>query len=433
MFRRSWCVLPFFFIGCNDSPPGPPPASSVQLAVEDASCTEAWLKVTLTDSNQPRTITLRRDGQTVLTAQLTANDSILIDEGLLPSRTYTYQAVRMRESVAVDASANAQLTTLDSTSHNWSFSVDTLGDASSVLYDVAIINDTLAYAVGEMYLRDSTGQIDPQAWNAAKWNGQRWELKRIPFIGPCSAVLYPPIKAIWAFAVDNILVTNGGSIVRYDGTSATMDCGMNSLLTGAINKIYGANPQDVYAVGNAGTIVHFNGSTWQRVESGTDVDIRDIWGGALNNRTEIIAIASYGSQVPQARKVLTIQGTTVSLVNDEGLPLAISAVWFMPFRKYYIGGAGVFTTYRTGTSWLEDTSQPLYYVSSIRGMGWNEIALSGGFGHLSYFNGVRWKHFAGSELPYIQGNLSKVAVEGSLLVSAGWLSNGKAIAVIGRR
>lgn len=76
MFGRSWFVLPFFFIGCNDSPPGPPPVSSIQLAVEDVSCTEAWLKVSLTDSNQPRTIALRRDGQTVLIAQLTANDSI---------------------------------------------------------------------------------------------------------------------------------------------------------------------------------------------------------------------------------------------------------------------------------------------------------------------------------------------------------------------
>jgi len=50
---------------------------------------------------------------------------------------------------------------LDTTSHNFTWTLQRLGGASgSVLYDVAIINDTLTYAVGEMYLNDSTGQID---------------------------------------------------------------------------------------------------------------------------------------------------------------------------------------------------------------------------------------------------------------------------------
>ncbi|MBI3006249.1 MAG: hypothetical protein HYY49_12660, partial [Ignavibacteriales bacterium] len=41
----------------------------------------------------------------------------------------------------------------DTTSHNFTWTIDTVGDGnSSVLYDVAIINDTLAYAVGEIYL-----------------------------------------------------------------------------------------------------------------------------------------------------------------------------------------------------------------------------------------------------------------------------------------
>jgi hypothetical protein len=56
----------------------------------------------------------------------------------------------------------------DTTSHNFTWTLQKLGGASgSVLYDVAIVNDTLAYAVGEMYLNDSVGQNDPQPYNLA--------------------------------------------------------------------------------------------------------------------------------------------------------------------------------------------------------------------------------------------------------------------------
>ena len=48
----------------------------------------------------------------------------------------------------------------DTTSHNYAWQTFILGDGnSSVLYDAAIINDTLIYAVGEIYLKDSTGQL----------------------------------------------------------------------------------------------------------------------------------------------------------------------------------------------------------------------------------------------------------------------------------
>jgi hypothetical protein len=57
----------------------------------------------------------------------------------------------------------------DTTSHNFSWEITQLGDGGgSSLYDVAIINDKLAYAVGEIRLKDSTGQWDPAIYNLVK-------------------------------------------------------------------------------------------------------------------------------------------------------------------------------------------------------------------------------------------------------------------------
>ena len=53
----------------------------------------------------------------------------------------------------------------DTTSHNFTFTQYDLGGnaGSSGFKDAAIVNDTLAYAVGEIYTTDSTGRPDPRS------------------------------------------------------------------------------------------------------------------------------------------------------------------------------------------------------------------------------------------------------------------------------
>ena len=47
---------------------------------------------------------------------------------------------------------------LDTTSHEFVWHVERLGAGGSYFRDVAVINDTLAYAVGTISAKDSTGQ-----------------------------------------------------------------------------------------------------------------------------------------------------------------------------------------------------------------------------------------------------------------------------------
>jgi hypothetical protein len=60
--------------------------------------------------------------------------------------------------------------TIDTTSHNFTWEFDTLGGgSSSAWYDDRIINDTLVYAVGGIFIRDSTGQTGVQPeWMSTK-------------------------------------------------------------------------------------------------------------------------------------------------------------------------------------------------------------------------------------------------------------------------
>ncbi|MDL1891482.1 hypothetical protein FBQ87_01125, partial [Sphingobacteriales bacterium CHB3] len=131
-------------------PPPPPYQQTIHIAVEDVSCTEVWLKVSLTDLVEPRTIAITQDGETKLSSRIAGADSIFLLENLLPNRNYRFAAQRIRDTTITDTSGTVVATTLDTTSHNFTWQIDTLGDGNaSTLNDIAIINDTLAYAVGE--------------------------------------------------------------------------------------------------------------------------------------------------------------------------------------------------------------------------------------------------------------------------------------------
>ena len=90
----------------------------------------------------------------------------------------------------------------DTTSHSFTWQTFEFGDdgaSPSSLKDVAIINDSDIWAVGSVYLNDSTGQPDYNAYNAIHWDGNKWNIKRLKYYGICSAVEYPPLNAIQFF------------------------------------------------------------------------------------------------------------------------------------------------------------------------------------------------------------------------------------------
>ena len=72
---------------------------------------------------------------------------------------------------------------MDTTSHNFTFEMITFGGqiGSSVLFDVAIINENNIWAVGEIWIAD-TSQLGYTKYNAVHWDGNSWELKRITSI-----------------------------------------------------------------------------------------------------------------------------------------------------------------------------------------------------------------------------------------------------------
>ena len=106
------------------------PNNNLSLTLEDVSCTEAWLKVTGETGSE---VILNRDNKEVQKFTLNSSPQTIYDDSLLPNKTYTYQAVQNNQ-----ASNKITVTTLDTTSSNFSWQVDTIGAQGSILYDVDV-------------------------------------------------------------------------------------------------------------------------------------------------------------------------------------------------------------------------------------------------------------------------------------------------------
>ncbi len=179
-------------------PPPPPDLRKITLTVEDSSCTEVWLRVKLDSIALPAEIKLFQEAiPQVIT--LVVKDSLIYIDSLTPSQTYNYQVMLNADTTIKSEKVTTQ--TLAPTSHNFTWQTFTFGEhSSSLLYDVAIINENDIWAVGEIYMNDSLGNPDPIAYNAAHWNGNSWELKRILYEGGN----YRTIRTIYAFNQNDI-------------------------------------------------------------------------------------------------------------------------------------------------------------------------------------------------------------------------------------
>jgi hypothetical protein len=296
--------------------------------------------------------------------------------------------------------------------------------ASSVLLDVAIINDNDIWAVGEIFVNDSTGEPDPDSYNAAHWNGQQWKLLRVPVqICGTPAVGSPMLYSVFRLSPDSILFTEGGNLVIWDGFGFSQECLPSGLILGTLRKIWVSPSSDVYLVGDRGTIVHWDGTSWQRIESGTDVNINDVWGAVdlLSGETRIYAGATtFGSTGERLLLEIHADGTTSSLSWEP--QRSIESVWFVSPDKVFVAGGSVFVGKPGG--WEEVSELSIYYSERVRGSDRNNAFVVGHFGQVGHFNGMSWRYYPEF---FANGIYYSVNVTENVIVAVGQIGGRAAI------
>jgi photosystem II stability/assembly factor-like uncharacterized protein len=89
-------------------------------------------------------------------------------------------------------------------------------------------------------------------------------------------------------ASDVYAVGDSGTVLHWNGSAwRLMAVPTDTLLRG----VWGSGPSDVFAVGAGGTILRYDGERWYRMSSPTQVELRAVWG---TGPTEVYAVGEFG-------------------------------------------------------------------------------------------------------------------------------------------
>jgi len=410
----SFVLISFVLLnlGCKKSPTEP--NTTATLTVEDVSCTEAWVKVTSANIQIPNTLTLFVNDKADQNITLVSSDTLLYVDSLLPNKSYMFKSQLITNNSKL-ITTEAQATTMDTTSHNFTWQTFTFGEhSSSTLYDVAIIDENNIWAVGEIYMNDSHGNLDPIAYNAVHWNGSKWEVKKISMLFRGNYIT-PPLEGVYAFSASDIWFI-GSLPIHGDGNNWTMYDLRTTLNPNlSLSKVWGTNSSNIYFVGRGGSIAHYDGKSWQKIESGTTTNINDIYGTVDKNGKQRIFCAVTNVHNDGDIKLLKIdekkkvEVIPITVIGNQGY--TFSSVW-TDKRKTYFCGDGVFGS--SDDLLFKEVNVNDRYKYKIRGNGVNDIYMVD-YGSVSHYNGSTWSEI----YPWGLSLLRSGAAKGNIAAACG--------------
>jgi hypothetical protein len=437
VFMRSLIITLFLItlLSCNTTEPPINDNSKINIDLFDVSVTEIYLYLSI-ENYATKSITVFQDNESILNFSIEGNDTIILINNLIESSEYRFKAVLKNGTSTVYESDEIRITTLAPSNNNFTWQVFTYGNpnyGNSVLRDVSIINENYIWVVGEVYLPDSLGQTDTQVYGAGHWNGNEWNLMKVPLRDYGNPRPAPsPSKLKTVFTTDNeIYAATSAHIIKFENDKwvekyfLMKDLNFN----GHVIQMYAYRGDNIYCVGRNGTIYHITNSSWNEIESGVETYLSDIWGTKDPvNGEEVKFITGTHLQPEDETKLLRMNGQNIVRDLNWNINSDLSSVWTNKSFPLYVAGNELFTN-KTG-DWIQipDISFQ-YYITCIRGTALNDIVICGTLGLLAHFNGFKWTTF-GQIAP--GAIFSSIEINQNTICAVGELGR-DAIIVLGRR
>jgi len=196
-------------------------------------------------------------------------------------------------------------------------------------------------------------------------DGFMWMQTRQPFIGKSD---------VWGSSDHDVYATGGG-LVHTDGATDWLNWGMSA---DPVNNfvsvgISGTGPDDIYVVGEIGTIFHGTngGTTWNRQVSNVSVNLRDVWVDSLRNA---YVVGDSGTLLRSGDQGATWQALSI------GVDQRLTGVWgSAPNDVYVIGDGGtIFHSTDQGMNWTREPVPPgVDHLNAIWGSAAGDIFVVG--------------------------------------------------------
>lgn len=233
-------------------------------------------------------------------------------------------------------------------------------------------------AANNVYAANHTGML--------RYNGSAWS--------HVTDLRWRTLHDVWGSGASNVwgvgdkgeLVRWNGSawsLQRFDGTSVTSKA-LNDFDNPArlytLRGVWGSSASNVFAVGDSGVVLRYNGTSWSRMTTGTTVQLNDVWGSGAN---DVYAATSTG-------RLLRWNGTSWSFVAGVQAPGALWSVWGTASNNVYtVGDGGAMYRYN-GSSWTRVRLPRRDVLYTVWGTGASAVYAAGAAGTLYRYNGSAW-------------------------------------------
>lgn len=155
----------------------------------------------------------------------------------------------------------------------------------------------------------------------------------------------------------------------------------------AIRGMWTVGANDIWAVGDFGALMHYNGTAWQAVTSGVTDTLWSVWASGAN---EIFAVGDNG-RILRSTSGSTGGGTFTSLTS--GTTQSLFGVWGngATDEVWAVGAAGTILKFDRATSmWGAASSPTTAQLNAVWGSAKNSVFAVGAGGVITKYNGTMW-------------------------------------------
>ena len=226
---------------------------------------------------------------------------------------------------------------------------------------------------------------------------------------------FSSIRGIWGNSTDNIYaVGEKSSLLHFNGKIWEKATVMDS--SNHLNAIWGLDSDSILAVGDNGTIIYYNGISWSLIPVQTQNDLLGVWG----KDNQFYIVGKNGSLFHfQDYALIAIDTKTTTSLN---------AIWGTDVNSFYIAGNNGLILRYNDLGCSEMTTPTQENLIDIWGRQKSDIYAVGQNGCILHYNGSTWKqevqNFTSGLLNTVWGTSTATFVAGEYGKIL-YLSNGK--------
>ena len=197
------------------------------------------------------------------------------------------------------------------------------------------------------------------------------------------------LNGVWGTSpTDVYAVGRAGTILHYDGTGWSA---MASGTSEGLHAVWGTSPSDIYAVGVIGGILHYDGTEWSQVASAGEI-LLGVWG---SSPSDVYAVGSNGTIMHYNGIGWSGIVTVTATVGGFGL----NGVWGSSRSDIFAVGDGGAILHYDGTEWSEMESGTDFSFEGVWGTSSSDVfavgfGTAGGEGRIAHYDGSQWSDMA---------------------------------------